>query len=452
MQDTAIIKVKVVDLDDAVVYGTAYFINQTHAITSRHVVVGYKSITFKFNGGSEVNKFELKYEDEEFDIALITFSEEILDSIPKVYTTEISKPNVHDKWHGAGFPRLAVDGNCRNMETLKGSCYQCPEGEKFFDLECDKTPKQLDEWGGVSGAPVIVGTKLVGVICKYDTKLEKTHFTASAIWKLLSEDDFFQLYRERRSSVYKEKISDLLSTHIDLKEELDDYFGEKKERVLDEILKQEKNALMEMCLSLQERNKSLGGINELLLYSMAYQYENDECFSQLATEDKPYIDVPVVRVEACEFLMASEDQRKPLFRKHKGVSGKQEVVPGKYAIIAPPEYGIESRAHEDIMDNLMAGKGDYESVVERVFGDYRRSQQRKYDKNNKNKVVVAMLEKSEGTYYWLLEVSDANSSEVKKIFNSLPIKILNMAKDPDVEIDMAEEELFAELGNFIGAK
>ena len=450
MQDKAIIKVKVVERGGKVVYGTAYRINQTHAITALHVVEKYQSITFVFNDGSDTNNFTPDYENIDYDIALITFPENILNSLPEIRTTEINKAEVHNDWNGAGYPRYAKEGSCRPRKQLKGSCNHCPEDENFFDIDCVRQPK-LKKWGGVSGAPVFVGNKIVGVICRFDTDLKNTHFEASAIWKLLTDEKFIQYYYvERSSSVYKEKLSELLATHKDLKDELIEILSASKESVLDKILIQGKHAIMDMCLSLQKRSKKPEGIDELLLYSMAYQYENDDCFSQQVTDAKFYIDVPVVRVEACEFLMASADQRKPLFKKKRGPSGQQEVIPGKYSIVAPPEYGIESRAHEDIMDNLLAGHGDYESVVERVFGDYRRASGRQYDKQMKEKVVIAMLKKSEGTYYWLLEVSDRNHSELKKVFNSsLPIKILNMSKDPDVEIDMAEESLFSKLGNFI---
>ncbi|NOQ45983.1 MAG: hypothetical protein GQ559_04820 [Desulfobulbaceae bacterium] len=451
MQDKAIIQVKVVEHNHngKVAYGTAYRINNTHAITALHVVENYESITFIFNDGSETSDFKPDYKNKDYDIALITFPDkDILNALHGIPTTEINKAEVHDEWDGAGYPRYAEEGNCREREELKGTCYHCPEDKNFFDIDCDKQPK-LKKWGGVSGAPVFVKNKLVAVICQFDKALENTHFGASAIWKLLTDEKFLQYYVESSSSVYKEKLSELLTTYKDLKEEIIENLSASKETVLDAILKQEKHAVMDMCLSLQERSRKLEGINELLLYSMAYQYENNDCFSQQVTDAKPYIDVPVVRVEACEFLMASADQRKPLFKKKRGTSGQQEVIPGKYSIVAPPEYGIESRAHEDIMDNLLAGHGDYESVVERVFGDYRRASGRQYNKQMKEKVVLAMLEKSEGTYYWLLEVSGENHSELKNVFNSLPIKILNMAKDPDVEIDMAEESLFSKLGNFI---
>lgn len=454
MQYKAFIQVKKVKSDGEVVYGTAYRVNQTHAITALHVVKDkdYQAITFIFDDGSETSNFILDYENIDYDIALITFHKDILNALPEIRETKINKDavKVHDKWHGAGYPKYAEEGNCRKREGLEGHCGCYFEDRNFFDIKCDKHPKH-EKWGGVSGAPVFVKNKLVGVICRFDKALENTHFGASAIWKLLTDEQFIQYYYiESRASFYKEKLSKLLTTYKDLKDELIEILSASKESVLDEILKQEKHVIMDICLSLQERSKKLEGINELLLYSMAYQYENDDCFSQKVTDAKPYIDVPVVRVEACEFLMASADQRKPLFRKKRGTSsGQQEVIPGKYSIVAPPEYGIESRAHEDTMDNLLAGHGDYESVVERVFGDYRRASGRQYNKQMKEKVVIAMLKKSEGTYYWLLEVPDRNHSELKKVFNSLPIKILNMAKDPDVEIDMAEESLFSKLGNFI---
>lgn len=196
MQDKAIIKVKVVERGGKVVYGTAYRINQTHAITALHVVENYKSITFIFNDDNETPNFTTAYKKKDYDIALITFPKTTL---PEIRTTEINKAEVHNDWHGAGYPRYAEEGSCRQREELKGSCYHCPEGENFFDIDCDRQPT-LKEWGGVSGAPVFVENKLVAVISRFDNAQENTHFAASAIWKLLTDDEFRKFFRDKNKS------------------------------------------------------------------------------------------------------------------------------------------------------------------------------------------------------------------------------------------------------------
>ena len=120
MQDKAIIKVKVVEHDGKVVYGTAYRINNTHAITALHVVEDYQSITFIFDDDSDTSVFTTDYKNKDYDIVLITFPKKNLSSLPEIRTTEINKAEVHNDWNGAGYPRYAKEGNCRPRKQLKG--------------------------------------------------------------------------------------------------------------------------------------------------------------------------------------------------------------------------------------------------------------------------------------------------------------------------------------------
>jgi len=241
-----------------------------------------------------------------------------------------------------------------------------------------------------------------------------------------------------------------LNKHSDLKNALIELLDADNDTVLELLLQLGKEDLMAKCISLQE-DTNLPGVNKLLLNAMAYQYENHDCFNSQPTADKPYVQVPVVRVVACEFLMAAEDQRQPIFNRIDQ-SGRKEVIPGNYSITSPPEYGIDdSHGKEDIMDNLLAGRGDIKSMVERVFGDYHQAAGRTYSSDDREEVVMAILAEPEGTYYWLLEFPERKAG-VKEIFDSpLPIKILKMGEvfGGGTDVDRKEEKLFSQLDKFV---
>ncbi|MCI5125632.1 MAG: hypothetical protein D3925_14445 [Candidatus Electrothrix sp. AR5] len=397
----------------------------------------------------------------EYDVALLKFSR------PDVRFVNLQFPHVDKKgdWDAGGYPYF----NIENKETggylnFSGIFTPVEAKGKFLRLHVEQPKlKNLENWQSVSGAPVFIEKKLAGIICKYslfpdvsdgeETQVqdELKAVCLKRLWDDPSEQKFQEIIQGLRcaSSAFRKKIEDLFTENSRLREQLVDHLKSDQETLADAVLNLDKQQLMEMCSDLNRKEK-LPGIRELLLYAMAYHYENDvnACFDQQSTEDKPYIDVPVVRVEACEFLMASRDERSPVFQKIIGASGRNEVVPGKYSLLSPPEYGIHSNAAEDVMEQLLAGRGDMDCVLERIFGDYRRANHARYDKEKRKKMAFSILKREEGTYYWLLDVASGNTSHLQGI-KGLPVSILNIPDDPDGEIDFAEEKLFSDLAVFI---
>lgn len=400
------------------------------------------------------------FESSKYDIALLKLKG--LDA--HNYRLYLDELHTKGEWSGGGYPYFNREDKVTNgYKNLSGD-YEAVENKS---IHISLVPKlklaEVKHWKEASGSPVFIENRLAGILQFYSTYKDENkqtrqipHEIKASYLKRLWDDpneNFKNLIQQalvHHSSFYKEKIQKLLDDDksTKLKEKIKEYCKTNDSDLINKILKKDKQGIMDMCLSLND----IEGVESLLLYAIAYQYENDECFNQGLTEEEPYINVPVVRVEACEFLMAAEDQREPLFQKvdRADTSALQKVIPGKYSITSPPVYGIDSNnALEGVMDHLLAGKANLDTVQERLFGDYRRSEVRKYTSKEKIKVVTAMLESEKGTYYWLLQISNnANASNVREIFHSrLPIKILNM--NSDIDVDMSEEKLFANLDVFI---
>lgn len=404
------------------------------------------------------------YESEKYDIVLIEYKKEQC----RFGAIDVNELDTPGDWFGGGYPFFnRQETETKGYKNFSGY-HETPESAALqLTLRVSTLLDEMAHWKEASGSPIFssVTGNLIGILKEYSTytddqgkvciienELKATYL--KRLWDDPSELQFKQLIQQSHSlshSIYRDKLETLLSdsSYQSLKDALIACLNTGSENILESILALDKQKLMSLSLDLRKNGENPHGLEQLLLWAMASHYENNDCFWQQPTSEKPYIDVPVVRVEACEFLMSAEDRRDPVFKKKIDKSlEKKEAVPGKYSITSPPEYGIASKADEDVMDHILSGQGGYEHIVERIFGDYRRAKNKTYKKEDKQRVVITLLERSEGTYYWLLQYPEKNDSQVKKIFEELSqIKVLKMADN--VTIDMEEEDLFSELPEII---
>jgi hypothetical protein len=400
---------------------------------------------------------------QDYDIVLL-HCEQAPGTFTPLLFNELESPG---NWEGGGYPYYnREDRDTAGLEFFSGS-FEAPAAEgKHLQLNVTTTLPHMKDWREASGSPILIQGKLAGILRRYfeyDSQGKKqvipnrlTAVYLKRLWNDPNESEFRQFIEEKlcsAPSVFREKIKALLKQNFKLQEKLLAHLKSDKEMLVDAVLNLSKQQLMDICSELN-RTEKISGISELLFYAMAFLYteETEICFKQQPIKDKPYIDVPVVRDEACEFLMASQDGRIPVFRKSLGPSGRTEVFPGKYSIISPPECGIDSTETADIIDNLLAGHGNCDMLVERIFLDWRKARGRTYNREDKKEVVIILLKEGKGTYYWLIEATPSDQSRLEKIFEDLPdIKILKRAEGPGdgVKQDMREMKLFANLEEFI---
>ncbi|MCI5137494.1 MAG: hypothetical protein D3922_03560 [Candidatus Electrothrix sp. AR1] len=355
-----------------------------------------------------VNEGIILFESKNYDIVLLQ-CEPVTGIFESLLTNELEQPG---DWEAGGYPYYNRDNRATaGLELFSGSFETVVSEGKHLQLNVTTELPRMEDWREASGSPIFIQGKLAGILCRY-----------------------FEYDSKRKKQVIPKRLTAV-------------YLKNDKETLAEAVLNLNKHQLMEMCSDLHKKEK-LSGIKELLLYAMAFHYENASCFEQEPTEDKPYIDVPVVRVEACEFLMASKDRRDPSFRKTTNSFGKTEVVPVKFSLISPPEYGFHPNAADDILQQFMAGRADIQAVKERIFGDFPRSDHVHYNQKKRRAMALAMLKKEEGTYYWLLDVSGGNISQLQDV-RGLPIAVLNVPSDPEGEFELAEEDIFSDLALFI---
>jgi hypothetical protein len=403
------------------------------------------------------------YKSEKYDVVIL-HHKNLKGGFQQLHLDELEEKGEFD---AGGYPyfnhKNSEDSN--GFTPFHGTHSAIAHKSKLLDLSSItiQVPK-MEHWREVSGSPVFVDNKLTGIIQKYDKyddqyeTYELKNLKATYLKRLWEdEDETFQDFLKKniisvQSSFFRPKVETILDDCSDLKEEIAHHLNVTKDSVVDRLLSN-RSVLVETFLLFKKSNKfeQIDKLDELFLYSVLSTYENETCFEKEPTEEKIYTDIPVATLNACEFLMAAYDKRHVhLIRDDKG-----RVAPGKYNLLSPPEFGIESSKYTEksIQESILSGKANDEELIERIFGDQERETWRTYSKEKKENMVKAKLKDRNGTYYWLLEV-EGKLNNLRDIFGKLPIKILNGAEDVDGSIEQQEKKWFSNdnLSHFIKDK
>lgn len=397
------------------------------------------------------------YKSEKYDVVIL-HHKNLKGSFHQPHLDELEEKGEFD---AGGYPyfnhKNSEDSN--GFTPFHGTHSAIAHKSKLLDLSSItiQVPK-MEHWREVSGSPVFVDNKLTGIIQKYD-KYDDQHETyelknlkATYLKRLWDDEDENESFRSfvndnilsTQSSMFRRKVDELLAEDSLLKSSLAEYLKVEQEQVVNKLLSKDKLTILDVCLSLKQEQVS-DAIDQLFLYAMASNYEGVECFAELPTPDKPYSEVPAVFEEAMEFVMASEDQREPGFYLKNN-----RVYPQKYSINSPPEEGIKQEMAKNIIHDIEAEKGADSALIERLFLRRRKSPGRDYDDKTKKNSVKLMFKRSEGTYYWSVDVTENNRQALKEVYEALPqIKILKRDDDHSYEIQDEEEALFENLPQFI---
>lgn len=112
---------------------------------------------------SKVNKEDIVWDDKKLDLALVRFP------LPNEKTLQVTlsdqMPPPRSEWHTVSFPNFGVrDAHKSDPWSLTGTTLPAAKTDGCFELLADLDPNKPEQWGGASGAPVLVGTQIVGVI------------------------------------------------------------------------------------------------------------------------------------------------------------------------------------------------------------------------------------------------------------------------------------------------
>jgi len=159
--------------------GTAYPIGDERVLVARHVLadqerpidLGDIELTWFYQpriNGKRVRADPLKIElvwdgGDDWDAAIIKcpfpdgvrFPGDLLRCTP---------PNTDERWVSRGFAAVGWRDDGQEPQPLKGSTYECAADDSIFHLGVDDAAQFAGGWKGISGAPVFVKGKIVGLI------------------------------------------------------------------------------------------------------------------------------------------------------------------------------------------------------------------------------------------------------------------------------------------------
>lgn len=446
--DKAFIKVEVTEQNGDKTYGTAYRINREHAITALHVINDQQPKKFIFPCGTEGNDFDEVFACDDSDVAIIKFPEAIIDTLPSIKRAEFGQTSSNAKWSGAGYPKFAEDNNkCRTMEQVQGDAYHCQEGDSFFDLECRKLVvrvEKINQWGGISGAPVFVDDKLVAVISKFDPSTENTHFRASAIWALVGNDDFKDCITQTDiDQQIKRNTQQWLESDPDVKNALGSN-GKDAQGIIEKLANFELPDLLEHLESekdeFNEQAEKNQYISQFIRRFLPYYFANHAVIidESLITHETKAIDINCVTEVAAECCIAAFTKRPVNIDKKAGeMEGEEELQVTKNKFALAPEMGIdqEGREIEEVTTDILRSNAlDIDTVLEKKFG-----KANPIIPTETANIVLAGHKKRGRRYYLVLRMYPGQSDYENKVERVASYRkkfpdliIVNLSRDPDI--------------------
>lgn len=391
---------------------------------------------------------------DKFDMALMHCAE-AKGNYQEPLLAKLTRPG---EWEAGGYPFFQRENqDTKGYKNFNGSYTAVEPGAVNLSLTVLQPQlSNMNDWGSVSGSPVFVHGQLVGVLRRYSVYstddgrdgVIKDQLEAGYLKNLLAEDDTFRAvvtaigvksrcyHQEQFTELLDDALRKFLAKHLNVSESA----------VLTALQNEDRTVWLEAFVQAKKVLPSHKTVDDAFLYLLSLGYERSGGFEGLTSTELPYSDVPVVREEGCEFFMAANDQRPPVFRKTDN-----GVMPSKYCMTASPEIGISDDTTADVTEAFLSASADENAVIDRIFGDFKPSRLQssgKNDEKRRRKVVQIKLQKEKHHYYWPLDMSEADQARIEKVHQAFPqIKILNVSDD--VELDVEEEELFSELAQFI---
>ena len=175
--------------------GTGYFITREHVLTSAHLLAGTEAV--RVHGRTAENTENASWDAEcvwtggkGMDAAVLKVSGRG-GAIPIVPLAEGPSTRM-EPWESRGCPvgsGLENDHELESMLALSGKAHRFATDARTFQLELSTAASKVENWQGISGAPVFVRDRLIGVIAK-TSKIFPETLQAVPVTALLSIPGF----------------------------------------------------------------------------------------------------------------------------------------------------------------------------------------------------------------------------------------------------------------------
>ncbi len=190
MNPRLIAKIKAPDQQEKNSIGTGYPITQEWVITAKHVIDfadrSSESVIVEWLNHPPVKVQDIKLLDN--DIALLRCN--VPSELGRIDFSPAHKlPAALEGWKSAGHPEV---NDCELFDAT--GRFGADLDRAMITLTLDDTCR-LDQWGGMSGAPVFTGNRFCAVIIEHDQRMEKRLNAISIPWLLHNEKLFCEIVK-----------------------------------------------------------------------------------------------------------------------------------------------------------------------------------------------------------------------------------------------------------------
>lgn len=160
MDPFAVLVARGLEPDGLVWLGSGTVIGRRLVLTARHVLQndGTKLCVRVQPGAAPVPVTVLLPPDDDLDIALLRVDRDL--GVPHASLAPRA-PGLNEPWEATGYPRVRADSPSDESHSVKGTTLSASADARALQLDVDRGP---EDYGGLSGAAVRVGHKVVAVV------------------------------------------------------------------------------------------------------------------------------------------------------------------------------------------------------------------------------------------------------------------------------------------------
>lgn len=278
------------------------------------------------------------------------------------------RPTEGERWQSAGFARANKRGDVREPGQFGGTLRSMADGAFFFEILEDAQPIAEEQWKGVSGMPVFVGSELLGVVKHVPPNFDNKKLEAVPAWRLLRDEGFKKALgideeRERLESARKLlrrllERSDAATGDFAAELELPrDDIPKCREQAVDLLFDQTLERLFELTLSVQEKRRDLkdrvgAGVAVELILAILPAIHDAAIVSDVRRRkgdaNESIISLPTELRTLAEIIMAGADRRVALLRPPPKVKGYFPA--GELSLPEPPDSGRDADGKQFLRD------------------------------------------------------------------------------------------------------
>lgn len=199
MEPSRFVRVAVEFAEGKTGWGTGYLVGPGKVLTAEHVIRGAEKIELQFEGEAKPRQARRCWplEKADLDAAVLVFEEAqaACTAVVPLAETPLEKTT---RWESRGWARAVhrvhpvheVHAVHDELVGLKGEVFSFTAAARKIELTVEAPPREMEDWKGISGAPVFLGGRLAGIIVQAEPPFEGRRLKAVPLHLLLQAQGF----------------------------------------------------------------------------------------------------------------------------------------------------------------------------------------------------------------------------------------------------------------------